>query len=109
MPVVNSRSNDVLTSFSFSETPTNQNNELDSVNKSAELLKSKTKNVEKNIFYNRYRYFILILCLFCLGAIFSNMTTINFTLICMDPLRNAKLQNKTDSDDSLVQVSQISN
>uniref|UniRef100_A0A915EQI0 Major facilitator superfamily (MFS) profile domain-containing protein n=1 Tax=Ditylenchus dipsaci TaxID=166011 RepID=A0A915EQI0_9BILA len=47
------------------------------------------KAKEPNIFCNKFRYFILILGTLCMTSIFSNMITLNFTIICMDS------QNKT--------------
>lgn len=38
------------------------------------------------VFRNKFRYFILILGTLCLTSVFSNMLTLNFTIICMDPL-----------------------
>lgn len=40
---------------------------------------------EPNCFFDRYRFFLLILCTLCLSSVFSNMITLNFTIICMTP------------------------
>ena len=48
-------------------------------------LKIKTQNFATPLFFNKYRYFILILGCLCLTSIFSNMITLNFTIICMSP------------------------
>lgn len=44
--------------------------------------------VQYNIFCNKFRYFILVLGTLCLTSIFSNMVTLNFTIICMDSLHS---------------------
>lgn len=38
---------------------------------------------ECGVFCNKFRFFILLLGTFCMSAIFSNMITLNFTIICM--------------------------
>lgn len=42
------------------------------------------------LFCNRFRFFVLILGTLCLTSVFSNMLTLNFTLICFDPNRVAE-------------------
>ncbi|CAD5227417.1 unnamed protein product [Bursaphelenchus xylophilus] len=37
------------------------------------------------VFRDRYRYFILLLALFCLTSVASNMLTFNFSVLCMKP------------------------
>lgn len=45
-----------------------------------------TQNKSKNNFFcDHFRFFILILTCLCLTSIFSNMITLNFTIICMNP------------------------
>ncbi|CAD5221265.1 unnamed protein product [Bursaphelenchus okinawaensis] len=41
-------------------------------------------NAYLGIFKDRFRYFILLLALFCLTAISSNMLTFNFAVLCMN-------------------------
>ncbi|KAI1717432.1 major facilitator superfamily domain-containing protein [Ditylenchus destructor] len=53
------------------------------------------KNAEENIFRNKFRFFILILGCFCLTSVFSNMITLNFTIICMDPAKAENLKNNS--------------
>ncbi|CAD5212230.1 unnamed protein product [Bursaphelenchus xylophilus] len=40
---------------------------------------------------NNFRWFILFLATACLTSVFSNMVTINFTIICMDPGKNSTI------------------
>lgn len=42
-----------------------------------------------HIFKDHHRYFILILSLFCLASISSNVNTFNFAIICLDPNSNS--------------------
>lgn len=49
----------------------------------------KSKRKKKNgLFFNHFRYFLLILTVLCLTSIFSNMLTLTFTIICMNPELN---------------------
>lgn len=45
----------------------------------------KSQSCVTPIFCNKYRFFILILGCLCLTSVFSNMITLNFTIICMSP------------------------
>lgn len=44
---------------------------------------------------HHFRYLILVLGTFCISSVFSNVVTMSFTLVCMDPNR----YNKTELED----------
>ncbi|KAI1732577.1 major facilitator superfamily domain-containing protein [Ditylenchus destructor] len=56
---------------------------------------------ECGVFCNKFRFFILLLATFCMSAIFSNMITLNFTIICMGSqakMLNLDVENITQSE-----------
>uniref|UniRef100_A0A915E7Z6 Major facilitator superfamily (MFS) profile domain-containing protein n=1 Tax=Ditylenchus dipsaci TaxID=166011 RepID=A0A915E7Z6_9BILA len=82
------------TKFTDQLLPTNNNASSRNGSFSEGAMPPKSKTSCSGIFRNKFRFFILILGTLCLTSVFANMLTLNFTIICMDPMA-AKEHNLT--------------
>ncbi|KAF8360269.1 hypothetical protein PRIPAC_87192 [Pristionchus pacificus] len=48
------------------------------------------------LFGSRVRFFVMLVVLFCLTAIWSNILTLNFVVICMAPIGNGTIEQNAD-------------